>query len=256
MNWHRFRRPPDTVRTDRDWDPARFYCCFKTRRDQLTTRRVGAGAAGRHQAARDLTDRAVGGDGAHRTGVDAPAVALERLADPCLAHSADAERLRARAREALGREAGGAPEAESGDWQDLNLPLLTAALKTATGNQELIPLHVLRLLRSLAQDHDSETQLRSSFELRQISQDFLKLRIRGGYNWRGIQGLGERRRALAAVVLPFLIGKLPPGSRSKDLLVDTTFGELMDLIDQDLDLRSRIPESQRRKAIELVLLYL
>ncbi len=43
-----------------------------------------------------------------------PAVALERLADPCLAHSADAERLRARAREALGREAGGAPEAESG----------------------------------------------------------------------------------------------------------------------------------------------
>ena len=26
-----------------------------------------------------------------------PAVALERLADPCLAHSADAERLRARA---------------------------------------------------------------------------------------------------------------------------------------------------------------
>ncbi|WP_425316070.1 RecQ family ATP-dependent DNA helicase [Stutzerimonas chloritidismutans] len=149
-----------------------------------------------------------------------------------------------------------APEAESGDWQDLNLPLLTAALKTATGNQELIPLHVLRLLRSLAQDHDSETQLRSSFELRQISQDFLKLRIRGGYNWRGIQGLGERRRALAAVVLPFLIGKLPPGSRSKDLLVDTTFGELMDLIDQDLDLRSRIPESQRRKAIEHVLLYL
>lgn len=58
------------------------------------------------------------------------------------------------------------------------------------------------------------------------------------------------------MVLPFLIGKLPPGSRSKDLLVDTTFGELMDLIDQDLDLRSRIPESQRRKAIEHVLLYL
>jgi ATP-dependent DNA helicase RecQ len=149
-----------------------------------------------------------------------------------------------------------APEAESGEWQDLTVPLLTSALKTATGNKDLIPLHVLRLLRSLAQDHDSESQLRSSFELRQISQDFLKLRIRGGYNWNGIQGLGERRRALAAVVLPFLIGKLPPGSRNKDLLVDTTFGELMSLIDLDLELRSRIPESQRRKAIEHVLLYL
>ena len=43
-----------------------------------------------------------------------PAVALDRLADPCLAHSADAERLRVRAREALGGEVGGAPEAERG----------------------------------------------------------------------------------------------------------------------------------------------
>ena len=149
-----------------------------------------------------------------------------------------------------------APEAESGEWQDLNVPLLTSTLKTASGNKGLIPLHVLRLLRSLAQDHDSDSQQRSSFELRQITQDFLKLRIRGGYNWRAIQGLGERRRALAAVVLTFLIGKLPPGSRNKDLLVDTTFGELMSLIDLDLELRTRIPESQRRKAVEHVLLYL
>lgn len=148
------------------------------------------------------------------------------------------------------------PEAENGQWQDLNVPLLTSTLKTATGNNDLIPLHVLRLLRSLAQDHDSESQQRSCFELRQITQDLLKLRIRGGYNWRGIQGLGERRRALAAVVLAFLIGKLPAGSRSKDLLVDTTFGELVSLIDQDLVLRSRIPEAQRRKAIEHVLLHL
>ncbi|HDQ4105115.1 TPA: RecQ family ATP-dependent DNA helicase [Pseudomonas aeruginosa] len=149
-----------------------------------------------------------------------------------------------------------APEAESGEWQDLNVPLITAELKAVTGNNDLIPLHVLRLLRSLAQDHDSETQLRSSFELRQITQDYLKLRIRGGYNWRGIQGLGERRRALAAVVLPFLIGKLPPGARNKDLLVDTTFGELIDLIDQDLELRTRIEPQQRRRAIEHVLLYM
>lgn len=149
-----------------------------------------------------------------------------------------------------------APDAENGTWQDLNVPLLTSALKTATASKDLLPLHVLRLLRSLAQDHDSESQMRSCFELRQISQDFLKLRIRGGYDWRGIQGLGDRRRAVAAVVLPFLIGKLPPGSRNKDLLVDTTFGELTGLIDQDLELRSRIPEAQRRKAIEHVLLYL
>ena len=149
-----------------------------------------------------------------------------------------------------------APDAENGMWQDLNLPPLTAALKTATGNAELIPHHVLRLLRSLALDQDADSQQRSSFELRQISQDYLKLRIRGGHSWRGIQGLGDRRRALSAVLLKFLIGKLPPGARGKDLLIETTFGELMGQIDEDLELRARISAPERRRAIEHVLLYM
>jgi ATP-dependent DNA helicase RecQ len=149
-----------------------------------------------------------------------------------------------------------APDAENGTWQDLNLPPLTAALKTATGNSELIPHHVLRLLRSLALDQEANSQQRSSFELRQISQDYLKLRIRGGLNWRNIQSFGERRRALSAVLLKFIIGKLPPGARSKDLLVETTFGELMGQVEQDLELRARISEPERRRAIEHVLLYL
>lgn len=92
--------------------------------------------------------------------------------------------------------------------------------------------------------------------MKQISQDYLKLRIRGGLNWRQIQSFGERRRALAAVLLKFIIGKLPPGARSKDLLVETTFGELMGQIEQDLELRARISEPERRRAIEHVLLYL
>lgn len=149
-----------------------------------------------------------------------------------------------------------APDAESGTWQDLNLPPLTAALKTATGNNELIPHHVLRLLRSLALDQDADSQQRSSFELRQINQDYLKLRIRVGHSWRQIQSFGERRRAISAVLLKFIIGKLPPGARGKDLLVETTFGELMGQIEQDLELRARISEPQRRRAIEHVLLYL
>lgn len=149
-----------------------------------------------------------------------------------------------------------APDAENGTWQDLNLPPLTAALKTATGNSELIPHHVLRLLRSLALDQDADSQQRSSFELRQINQDYLKLRIRGGHNWRQIQSFGERRRALSAVLLKFIVGKLQPGARGKDLLVETTFGELMGQIEQDLELCARIIEPQRRRAIEHVLLYL
>lgn len=149
-----------------------------------------------------------------------------------------------------------APDAESGAWQDLNLPPLTAALKESTGQSELIPLHVLRLLRSLAQDPDSDSQQRGTLELRQVSRDYLKLRIKGGHSWAKLHTFGEKRRALAGVLLEFLISKIPAGLRGKDLLVETTFGELARALEADLQLPHLIPPEQRRRAIEHVLLYL
>lgn len=149
-----------------------------------------------------------------------------------------------------------APDAEHGDWQDLNLPALTAELKSATGLDELLPLHVLRLLRSLAQDHDADDQQRSSLELRQLNRDYLKLRIKGGHSWAKIVGFGDVRRALASKFLELLVGKLPPGLRGADLLVETSFGELLQVIESDLELPHLIPQNRRRKVIEHVLLYL
>ncbi len=141
-----------------------------------------------------------------------------------------------------------APEAESGEWQDLNVLLLTSTLKQLLVTRALIPLHVLRLLRSLAQDHDSDSQQRSSFELRQITQDF-KLRIRGRYNW-SYSRAGRKSTCF--------------GRRDPHVLIGNTAGltqqrpaghyvhELMSLIDLT-EPRTRIPESQRRKAVEHVL---
>jgi len=54
-------------------------------------------------------------------------------------------------------------------------------------------------------------------------------------------------------MLDFFISKLPPGERRKDLLVETTFGKLVSLIE---NLKSEVSAAQRRKAIEHVLLYL
>jgi ATP-dependent DNA helicase RecQ len=148
-----------------------------------------------------------------------------------------------------------APDAEQGGWQDLNLPRLTTALKEAVG-QDLLPLNVSRLLHSLAQDHDPDSQRRSSFELRQINRDYLKLRITGGHTWRQIEKFGEKRRNLAGKLLEFLIGKLPAGVCGSDLLVETSFGELAKVIESDLDLLHQIPPLQHGKAVNHVLLYL
>jgi len=149
-----------------------------------------------------------------------------------------------------------APDADQGEWQDVSLPPLTAALRERCAQPELLPLHVLRLLRSLAQDRDGDSQQRSSFELRQLTRDYLKLRIRSGYTWSQVEGLGDKRRRIAAALLPFLLGKLPAGLRGKDLLVNTTFGELQKLLADDLELNATIKPEQRLKALEHVLLYL
>lgn len=148
-----------------------------------------------------------------------------------------------------------APNADQGDWQDLNLPALTAEIKRVGELSDLRPDQVLRLLRGLAADSASNGY-RNSFDIRQLSHDLLKLRLREGENWRKLEGLGERRRMLAARLLPFLTSKLPPGARGKDLLVETTFGELRGVIDGDLDLSTRVPPDQRGRAVEHVLLYL
>ncbi len=149
-----------------------------------------------------------------------------------------------------------APDAESGAWQDLNLQPLTAELKERADQPNLLPLHVLRLLRSLAQDRDGESQQRSSIELRQISRDYLKLRIKGSYTWSQIEEQGKKRRTIASKVLAFLVAKIAKGVRGSDLLIETTFSKLVGVIEQDLALRHEIRLDQRRKAIEHVLLYM
>lgn len=149
-----------------------------------------------------------------------------------------------------------APEAENGAWQDLNVPALTAALKEATQMADLLPLHVLRLLRSLEQDKDPQQPQRKVFELRELNRDYLKLRINDGYRWPQIIRFGDKKRKLVAVLVQFLVGKLPDGLRGKDLLVETTSGELGEALEADLDLPHLIPPGERRQAIERGLLYL
>ncbi|MDR1063959.1 MAG: RecQ family ATP-dependent DNA helicase [Azoarcus sp.] len=150
-----------------------------------------------------------------------------------------------------------APDAgHDGSWQGLHPSRLSARLKEDPASDAPLPLHIVRLLRALAQDRDGEHRQRGSFALRQVGFDYLELRIQGGYSWRQIAAQGDKRRRLAARLVEFLIAKLPPKSQSKDLLVETSFGELAKMLESDLDLASVFKPSQRRAAIEHVLLYL
>ena len=56
-------------------------------------------------------------------------------------------------------------------------------------------------------------------------------------------------------MLPFLLGKLPPGLRGKDLLVQTTFGELQHLLAAGSELSATIAGTASQ-GLEHVLFYL
>ncbi|TFA85131.1 ATP-dependent DNA helicase RecQ [Pseudomonas sp. LAIL14HWK12:I2] len=148
------------------------------------------------------------------------------------------------------------PEAEGGEWQDINLSSLNTALRVRVGREDVHPMQVLRLLRSLAQDRDGESQQRSTFELRQVNRDHLKLRFTGRHSWKGIHKFGEKRRTIARLLLSYLISLLPPGARARDLMVETTFGKLVTILESDMFLKTSMQADQFRRAVEHVLLYM
>lgn len=149
-----------------------------------------------------------------------------------------------------------APEAENGEWQDLHVPSLTSRLREHTGQELLLPLHVLRLLRSLSEDHDIKDPQRRSFELRELAHDYLKIRLNSAYSWKQIENFSARRQQVAAVLLQFLVDQLAPGLQGRDLLVETTFGQLSEVLAADLGLQNLIPSTQHRNAVQRVLLHM
>lgn len=149
-----------------------------------------------------------------------------------------------------------APDAEQGDWQDVSIKALTHKLKERSGLENTLPIELLRLLRSLSEDSDTESQKTSSFEFKQINTDYIKLRLRAGLTWQTIKALGEKRRYLSSKLLEFLLEKIPDKVRGKDLLVETTFRELEQLIEADMELASQIKLDKRSLAVQHVLLYL
>ncbi|WP_028453000.1 RecQ family ATP-dependent DNA helicase [Chitinilyticum aquatile] len=147
-----------------------------------------------------------------------------------------------------------AADADLGEWQVLNIPELTTRLREET-QEEVIPLHVSRLLNALSSDSDDSGKYRGSFELKGYAQDSVKIRIKGMRTWSDIEEMGEKRRLLALKVLDYLL-KCVEGQRGKDLLVETTLGSLVGIIESDLELSTIVRPDRRQPAIQHVLLYL
>ncbi len=99
-----------------------------------------------------------------------------------------------------------APQADDGEWQDVNLRGLCQELKTRNG-LDFLPEDLMKLLHSLARPFGNEEKSRRAlFDVRLLRREILKVRLLRP--WSNIRDIAEKRRAVAAVLLHTLLARL------------------------------------------------
>ncbi len=145
-----------------------------------------------------------------------------------------------------------APDAGSGDWQDVNLRGLCQELKQRTG-AEFVPADLMKLLHSLGRPFgEGSKNRRASFDVRLLQRQLLKVRLLR--SWSNIAEVSEKRRAVAAVLLRSLLVKLHDGVHGVDLRVECKLGELAGALKADLEVGPQLKDDLT--AIDAGLLYL
>jgi ATP-dependent DNA helicase RecQ len=145
-----------------------------------------------------------------------------------------------------------APDADNGEWQDVNLRGLCQDIKTRT-DLDLIPEQLMKLLHSLARPlGDGERSRRGSFDVKLLRREILKVRLLR--SWSNIREITQKRRAVATVLLYALLGKIDDKLRGVDLRVECKLGELADALRADLEVGPHLKNDLT--AIEAGLLYL
>ena len=145
-----------------------------------------------------------------------------------------------------------APNADDGEWQDVNLRGLCQELKSRNG-LELIPEQLMKLLHSLARAFgEDDKSRRAMFDVRLLRREILKVRLLR--SWSNIREIAEKRRAVAAVLLHTLLARLDDKVRGVDLRVECKIGELASALKADLEIGPQLKDELT--AIDAGLLYL
>lgn len=128
-----------------------------------------------------------------------------------------------------------APDVGIGDAAPLDLAAASQHLRNE-GIENASP-HILdRLLRSIERDGRDSDGGKGNIRLRKLSSKTLEVALQR--SWRVVEQTAAVRWQAAETLLEFLIGKVPQGTRGKDLQVDTTIGELLSALRGDALVRA------------------
>ncbi len=131
-----------------------------------------------------------------------------------------------------------APDLAKGDSAPLHLRVAAQVLRDR-GVIDPLPERLFRIMRSIAFDGRGEDDgAAGSLTLRK--RDAETARVTLHREWGALETTAELRREAAERLLEHLLDRLPPGSRGTDLLAETTLGKLLQAIESDLVLKSRV----------------
>lgn len=134
---------------------------------------------------------------------------------------------------ALMREA--APDAEGAGDIPLHLAETCQALRNQ-GHSAVRPDIVEKLLRSMGRDGRDQDGGKGNLRLRKASRNTLMATLQR--SWQALEQTATLRQQGAERLLGHLLGRLPKGSRGKDIRVETTMGDLLATLTGDALLRS------------------
>ncbi len=134
----------------------------------------------------------------------------------------------------------------------LNLRMAAHVLRDQ-GLANPLPERIWRIVRSLAWDGRGEADgAVGSLSVRKRDAETVHVRLRRA--WSALEETADLRRTAAAGLLEHLLGCLPAGARGTDLLAETTLGRLREVIESDIELKSRIRNPD--KLLDRALLWL
>ena len=144
------------------------------------------------------------------------------------------------------------PDLAKGESSALHIRSVTQRLKD-NGFESTSPEDVRRTLRSLSEDGKSEASGIGSVVIKKTGQETVSVTLLR--NWSELAETAERRAKGAAVILRHLEKALPTNARGKDLLAETTLGDIRKAIESDVELQG-LHITNTTKLIESGLLWL
>ena len=140
---------------------------------------------------------------------------------------------------------------DKGDAASLHLRIASQVLRDQ-GLPDPLPKRLWRILCSIAYDGRGEDGAAGSLTVRKRDAETALVTLQR--EWGKLEETAQLRREAAGLLLEHLIDCLPSGSRGTDLLAETTLGKLLQAVESDMVLKSRVRHPN--KLVDRALLWL